>query len=75
LIANLWLYTDPDEGQWAIGESSQALGGLQPSFENWEYPVGGGLLVVAAQASTGHTLSRTVAFSISLYPRWKSYRG
>jgi hypothetical protein len=72
---NLWLYTDPDEGQWAIGESSQALGGLQPSFENWEYPVGGGLLVVAAQASTGHTLSRTVAFSISLYPRWKSYRG
>jgi len=73
-LYTLILYTDPDDHQWGLGESTLAQGGLQPTFENWEYPIDGGILVFAAQGSTGHVLSTTADLAITVTPRWKSYR-
>lgn len=70
----LYLYTDLDDHQWALGESTLSQGGLQPSFESWDYPYGGGLLVAASQADTGHNLTATLDLDMEIYPRWKTFR-
>jgi len=68
------VYTDPDDQVWGMGLSTYSQGGLQISPHNWYYPVGGGLMVVATQADSGHILSQTIDLSIDLIPRWKTYR-
>ena len=70
----LTIYTDPDDQVWGLGESTLSQGGLQISPSNWRYPVGGGLMVVVAQADSGHILSKTLDLSIDLTPRWKMFR-
>jgi hypothetical protein len=71
----LSIFTDPDELIWGLGTSTQAQGGLQISPEGWEYPLGGGHLVIAAQADSGHTLATDIDITnLALYPRWKTFR-
>ncbi len=70
----LTIYTDPDDQIWGLGESTLSQGGLQISPSNWRYPVGGGLMVVVAQADSAHLLSKTLDLSIDLVPRWKTFR-
>lgn len=74
----LHAYTSPEGKQWARIKSSAGLVLDSPyeyAFENWEYPVGGGLLVYAAQAdSDGHPVQGFLDLGIELVPRWPGYR-
>lgn len=70
----VYLYTDPDDSQWALGTSSLAQGGIMASFHNWSYPVDGGIMYVAGQPSTGHNLTADVNMEITVTPRWRSWR-
>jgi hypothetical protein len=69
-------YVNPLEGdQYAIGaQSNDILGNIEYSFTDWQFPRKGGLLVVAAQGSSAHTLSQTLTPVFAVYPRWRGLR-
>lgn len=68
-------YVTPTDERYAVARNNLSYWGnvdyhLPPS---WEYPIGGGVMVVAAEGST-HTLTGTLNVSLWLVPRWQSYR-
>jgi hypothetical protein len=69
------VYTNALDEQYAVGNAlADARGNIDPSFTNWEYPIGGGLLVIAAQKNSDSTLTGTLNVELNLVPRWQSYR-
>lgn len=49
-------------------------GNVEYSFNNWGYPVGGGLFVVVGQGANSHALSNLINLDLALAYRWRSYR-
>jgi hypothetical protein len=72
----LELYSPPGDEPYALGKTAAAglYGNVEYSFENWNYPLGGGILVLAAQAAGSHSLSVTCNLDGELMPRWRGYR-
>lgn len=70
------MYSGPDDLEYAVMNTATAglIGQVEFLLENWGYPVGGGLLVVAAQENGSHTLNKTVDLAGTIYPRWRLYR-
>lgn len=59
--------------QFVVGRTSTVWSNIDYSITNWEYPLGGGLLVCAAEGSS-HTLTGTLDIDVHLYPQWQTYR-
>lgn len=69
-------YTGDDDASYAVNYTVlNGWGNVEYSFENWNMPVDGGLLVVAAQEGTIHNLNGTVAINMDIIKRYRSYRG
>lgn len=69
-------YTGNDDINYAIKHTIANLyGNIEYSFENWNVPAGGGVMVLAAQSGTIHLLSGTITASGDYYKRFRSYRG
>lgn len=67
-------FTGPDDFQTAVGVQAAGLNyNCEFSFENWEFPIAGGLLVFAGQAQSLHALSQDVDLLLSIVPRFKSF--
>ncbi len=70
----LTFYTGADDSQTAVGVTAAGLNyNADFSFTNWEWPVEGGIMVIAAQPSTAHTIASTAAIALTIWPRFKSY--
>lgn len=69
-------YTADDDTNYAINYSfsSFGYGNVEYSFENWNMPLSGGLLVVAAQGATIHTYPGTVTIDMDVIKRYRGYR-
>jgi len=67
------LFTNPDDSNFALGQSSTAHGGLDSAFEDWLYPIDAGVLMFCAQADTVHSLSTTATITMTVGKRWKTY--
>ena len=68
-------YTSEIGETYAIGHnSSNQMITMEYDFHNWEYPVGGGLFVIAGQDETDHQLSVNAGADITLFPRWRTFR-
>lgn len=66
-------YTAPNDEMYAINERPASV---DSSFQNWEYPSGGGLAVLAIDypnTSLEPDWTETVDVSLVVYPRWTSY--
>jgi hypothetical protein len=76
--APLYPFSEKGDDQYAIFRNPAPVNGIQfvdYTFTNWQYPIIGGTLVVAAEPwNAGHDLTATVNASLTVYPRWKSYR-
>lgn len=72
----LEIYTPTADEPYALGKTAAAglYGNVEYSFENWNYPRGGGILVLAAQEATQHALSVTCNLDGEIMPRWRGYR-
>ena len=70
----LEIYTPTANEPYALGKTSALYGNVEYSFENWNYPRGGGILVLAAQEATQHALSVTCNLDGEIMPRWRGYR-
>lgn len=72
----LTIYSSQDEVQYALGRTAASgnFGNVEYEFDNFVYPIGGGLLVLAAQGASEHLLSRTCDLDLTLKKRWLSYR-
>jgi len=69
-------FTGDDDFSYAINRSqSLGFGNIEYSFENWNYPMAGGALVVAAQSGSIHQLGGSVDISGYIFPRYRSYQG
>lgn len=66
-------YVTPIDDNYAVGNSAGYWGNLDFNMSNWEYPLGGGIIVTAAEDNT-HTLTGTLNVTLYLVPRWQSYR-
>jgi hypothetical protein len=75
LDATVDAWTGPDGFQYCLGKDGTTYGNMEYSFNDWYYPVGGGIMVIAVQASTiSQNLTDVAAMSVQLYPRWKTFR-
>jgi len=72
------VFTSPEGEQrvsYLTSGGGPQLSPLEFSINRWNYPIGGGLLVCAAQHnSNGIAISGTADVSIAMLPRWSSYR-
>lgn len=69
-------YTGEDDIPYAINYTlANGWGNTEYSFENWNKPVGGGMLVVAAQGATISNLLGTVTISMDIKNRFRAYQG
>jgi hypothetical protein len=74
--ASLRAYAGDDDTPYAINYSiSSYYGNTEYSFENWNVPIGGGMLVIAAQGGTEHVINGTITFGMDIVKRYRSYRG
>ena len=82
-VGPLYFVTEPQNNQYAvcsIGNTTHA-GVLTPNMENveftfhdWFYPVQGGIVVVAGQATNSSNLNVDLDLEFTLIPRWRTYR-
>jgi hypothetical protein len=72
----VYIENAPDGTRYILAKTqADRYGAVEYSFsDTWEYPVGGGLLVIAAQTASTHDLTDTAALAISLVPRWHTFR-
>lgn len=69
-------YAGPDDFQTAVGVSGSALNyNCEFGFENWQFPIDGGLVVYASQALGLHSLSQDVDLLLTIAPRFKTFDG
>lgn len=84
-VSNLTVkgYTGPDDTQYAVNSAGAPASWytLNPTFTNWQYPVGGGILVMAMEADTSFPnalaysrLNEQVQVDMTFYHRWRGYR-
>ncbi len=61
-----------------VGDTPSALMSITADFDSgaypWEYPVGGGVLVIATDGTALQDGTATIGVSMDLYPRWASYQ-
>lgn len=72
--SGLLLFTDAEDKSFAVQSGSYGLFNIGYSFENWNYPIDGGLLVFAGQYGTIHSINGTAIVDIDLIKRYRSYR-
>ena len=65
------LYTLPDDQYLGYEEYARAL---SVATSDWRLPPEGGMLVFAGQGSTAHVLANTMSVTMTVYPRWLSFR-
>lgn len=71
------VYTSPLNEQIALSRVSEPSGAIVNtigSYNNWYYPSGGGIVVVAAQEKTRHQLGFTLDVTLNLVPRYKLFK-
>lgn len=74
--ASTRVYTGNDDIPYAVKYSiADYYGNIEYSFENWNLPPGGGVMVFVSQAGTFHALDGTVTVSGNYFKRFRSYRG
>ena len=66
-------YVTPLDNKYAVGSVAGFWGNAEYNMPNWEYPIGGGIMVTAAEAAV-HNLGGTLDVTLYLRPRWQSYR-
>lgn len=72
----LEVYTGPDDFQTAVGVQGAGLNyNCEFGFENWHFPIDGGLLVYAGQANGLHSLSQDIDLLLTIAPRFKTFDG
>jgi hypothetical protein len=77
---NMTAYTFEDDENQAIfyendGSISRPGPGLDVSFTNWKYPVGGGVVFIAGERAAGMTITDDVNPSFEMYARWRNHAG
>ena len=77
-VPYIYAYTDQDNAQYAFGEDGgNEIKSISTSFHNWEYPVGGGVMVIAVVGTAfgvSHEIGREYSVYSEVIPRWISYR-
>lgn len=69
-------YTGPDDFQTAIGVTGSTENhNCEFGFENWRFPIDGGIVVYASQAVDKHVLSENVDLMLTIAPRFKTFDG
>lgn len=73
---SLWAYTGDDDISYAVnrGLTYATYSNVEYSFENWHYPVEGGVLVLAAQAGTYSPVNGTISAGVDIVQRFRGYR-
>jgi hypothetical protein len=73
---DLIIFTGPDGYQFIVQVGSGSVWqNVRYSLNNWKYPLGGGLLVVCYDlTSGGSTLTGTVTMAASIYTRYETFK-
>lgn len=67
-------YTAPNYEQYAADVGGGGvIQNIEYGFTNWEWPVGGGIIVAAAQGTAHDLTLHNLNFSMTLYPHWSTY--
>jgi hypothetical protein len=74
--AEIFTYEDDEiAGFTRMTTPSRFIEAASIGARNWSYPIGGGIVVIAAQDQNGHDRTATVQPGIEVFKRWLTYHG